>query len=64
MIGKTVELETLEGAYREGRFSGIKWFEVAVNGEPLKLPEAIYLNDEESDDVAWNRLAFIREKEL
>lgn len=64
MIGKQVELETLDGAYREGTLSGFKWHTVMVNGEKFDIPDALYLNDETSDDVSWNRLAYLREKTL
>jgi hypothetical protein len=64
MIGKRVELETLDGAYREGVLSGFKWFTVQVGGEGYDVPDALYLNDEQSDDVSWNRLAYLREKTL
>jgi len=64
MVGKTIELETLDGAYRSGTLSGFKWFTVMVDGEGVDVPDALYLNGETSDDVSWNRMAFIREKTL
>lgn len=50
-IGRNVQLETGDGVFREGRFTGLAMREIQINGEAREVPERVELNGDPSDYV-------------
>jgi hypothetical protein len=50
-IGRNVHLETGDGVVREGRFTGLGWREIEINGKTLEYPARVELNGDPSDYV-------------
>jgi hypothetical protein len=50
-IGRNVQLETGDGSFREGRFTGLAMREITINGETREVPARVELNGDPSDYV-------------
>jgi len=52
-VGRHVHLETGDGSFREGRFSGLRMRAIEVNGETREVPSHIELNGDPNDYVEF-----------
>lgn len=56
-IGRNVQLETTDGVFREGRFTGLAMREIEINGEPRDVPDRVELNGDPSDYIDFGLIA-------
>lgn len=55
-VGKFVHLETVEGAVRSGRLSGLRLSTFLVNEEVVDVVKEVELNGDPSDTIAIDSL--------
>lgn len=56
-IGRNVHLETHDGVFREGRFTGLAMREIEINGEPRDVPARVELNGDPMDYIDFGLIA-------
>jgi hypothetical protein len=59
--GKRVSIETTDGCRRNGKFTGVTWGEVEVQGQMVRYPVGVRLDNEPGDELPWIRLRWLRE---
>ncbi len=55
-IEKYVNLETLDGTYRDGKVTGFTFREFEFNGEKVGIPQEIELNGDPTDRIPIDRI--------
>lgn len=58
-VGEFVELETVDGAYRSGRLSGIRCRTVKLNGEEVDVITHLEMNNDPSDCLEMDRIVSV-----
>jgi len=56
LIGQYVQVETSDGVYREGKITGVDFFDFFVGEETWRLPVTIQLNNDSTDRIDFKQL--------
>lgn len=59
MIGSKIVLETKDGCRRTGTLTEVAWCDVLVNGNKVVWPRGLILNGDKTDEIPWERLAWV-----
>jgi hypothetical protein len=57
MVGQFAHAETTDGVFREGKITGVRTYEVPINGTKFIVPLAFELNGDPNDVIEFKQLA-------
>lgn len=58
-VGKSISLETVDGACREGRLSGLRMTQTKFNGVDVDVLQELELNGDPTDCIPIDRISSI-----